>query len=434
MSAWPDPQPQFEPAQSPAEKERVFWPWLLAAIITAGGMTGAWMMRQQAAQAQQKALAKLVRTARVQRGSMEIRVRLSGSTSARNYADIVVPKLRTPERENPMTLLKLAESGSTVRKGDLVAEFDPQATKDHYDDTVDGLNNQENQLEKRQAIASLDLIALFQKMEKARAKMEKAKWDLKSIPVRSGIKAETLKLAAQEAEAEYLSMAEDLPQVLDSEEAAMRIAEIGVELERQHVQRHKIDLERLAVHAPVDGLVVLRTLYRSGTSEQSTYAVGDRVYPGSLMMRIVDRKSMQVEGTINQSESGRFRVGQKAVVRLDAYPGAVYDARVYSIGAMAVMPGRQQYFIRTIPIRLQILDPDDRLIPDLTASAEVLVEKLDDVLLAPAEAVKEENGESYVMVQKGENFERRHVSRGRTHGSQAALLEGVEAGEVVVID
>ncbi|MBI5084782.1 MAG: efflux RND transporter periplasmic adaptor subunit [Acidobacteria bacterium] len=402
-------------------------------MLAAAG-SAAWVARQSQLAARQKAQARAARVVRIERGTMEIRLRLNGQTSARTYADIAVPKLRMPEPDRPLTLLRLAASGSMVRKGDLVAEFDPQSAKDHYDDTVDGLNNQENQLEKRQSIAALDVIALLQKMDKARAKMEKAKLDLQTIPVRSGIRQELLKLAALQAEAEYLAMAEDLPQVLESEEAAMRIAEIGVELERKHVQRHKHDLERLLVHAPTDGMVVLKTLHRHGVAEQSTYQVGDRVYPGSLMMRVVNCRNMQVEGAVNQAESGRFRLGQEATIRLDGYPEAIYKARVYSIGAMAVPPGRQQFFLRSIPIRLEILNPDERLIPDLSASADVLVEKHEDVLLAPVEAFRDENGQSFVYVQKGETVEKRHVSRGRVHGAQAEILEGVEAGEIVVID
>ncbi|MBI5280129.1 MAG: efflux RND transporter periplasmic adaptor subunit [Candidatus Solibacter usitatus] len=435
MSVWPNPEPLFDPLPPPPSlARRRAWHWLVALALLAAAGSIAWSARQSQLAARQKAQAHATRAVRIERGTLEIRMRLNGQTSARSYSDIAVPKLRMPEPDRPLTLLTLAASGSIVRKGDLVAEFDPQSAKDHYDDTVDGLNNQENQLAKRQSIAALDIIALLQKMEKARARMDKAKLDLQTIPVRSGIRQELLKLAASQAEVEYLAMAEDLPQVLESEEAAMRMAEIGVELERLHVQRHKQDLERLTVRSPTDGMVVLKTLHRHGVSEQSTYQAGDRVYPGSLMMRVVDRRNMQVEGAVNQAESGRFRLGQEATVRLDGYPEAVYKARVHSIGAMAAPPGRQQFYIRSIPIRLEILNPDERLLPDLSASADVLVERHDDVLLAPAEAVRDENGQSFVYVQKGETVEKRHVSRGRVHGAQAEILEGVEAGEIVVID
>jgi hypothetical protein len=151
-------------------------------------------------------------------------------------------------------------------------------------------------------------------------------------------------------------------------------------------------------------------------------------------MQVVDQRSMQVEGLINQAEYSQFRIGQPAKIRLDAYPDAVFDGRVYAIGSMATAPGRQGAWLRTIPLRVQIDNQDPRILPDLTASAEVIVDQVEDALLVPAAALIEENGQTFVQVQKGDTVERRAVTGARIHGSRAALLDGVSEGEVVVLD
>jgi hypothetical protein len=263
--------------------------------------------------------------------------------------------------------------------------------------------------------------------------MDKARLDLQTIPVRSGIKADNLRIAAALAEDEYHALEADLPLQIQSQAASLRMSELSEEIERLHVQRHEQDLAHLTIRAPNEGTVVVQTMRRA-MGEQVLYGVGDRATPGALLMRVVDTSRMQVEGLINQSECGSFRIGQEAVVRVDAYPDAVFRGRVYAIGAMASNPGRLQYFLRTIPIRVEILDGDDRLLPDLSASADVLVEKTDNVLLAPAQALHEENGQTVVYLQKPDGVERRPVVKARVHGAQAALLEGVEEGDVVVVD
>jgi HlyD family secretion protein len=156
--------------------------------------------------------------------------------------------------------------------------------------------------------------------------------------------------------------------------------------------------------------------------------------PGSLFMQVVDTSTMQVEGLINQADAGQFRIGQSATIRLDAYPGAEYKGRVYSIGALATPPGRQGPWLRTIPIKVQIEDAGTEVLPDLTASAEVIVEQVQDTLLVPAEALIQENGQTFVQVQKPEGVERRAVTPTRVHGSHAALASGVNEGEVVVLE
>jgi HlyD family secretion protein len=320
-----------------------------------------------------------------------------------------------------------------VRKGDVIAAFDPQAVKDHLDDTRDALHDRSNMLARKKTLLDLEVENLTQQLRKAKAKMDKARLDLGTIPVRSGIKAETLRIAAALAEDEFNALEAELPLRIQSQAASLRISELNEEMEQLHVERHEQDLAHLTIHAPNDGTVVVQTMRRS-MGEQVTLGVGDRVTPGALLMRVVDSSRMQVEGLINQAECGNFRIGQEAIVRVDAYPEAVFRGRVYAIGAMASNPGRQQYFLRTIPIRVEILDGDSRLLPDLSASADVLVEKAANVLLAPAQALHEENGQTVVYLQKPDGVERRPVVKARVHGSQAALLEGVEAGDVVVID
>jgi hypothetical protein len=214
----------------------------------------------------------------------------------------------------------------------------------------------------------------------------------------------------------------------------MRITEISRILEDQHVERHREDLSRLTLTAPAGGMVVIQTMHRHG-GDQVTYSVGDRLSPGALFMRIADRETMQVEGTVNQTEIGHFRIGQEAIVRLDAYPDAAYRGKVTAIGALATAPGRSaNYYLRSVPIRVQILDADHRVLPDLSASAEILVDKAEDVLLAPAGAVRQEDGQTFVYVKNGENLEKRPVTIGPAQGAQVALTSGVSEGDVLVIN
>jgi multidrug efflux pump subunit AcrA (membrane-fusion protein) len=180
----------------------------------------------------------------------------------------------------------------------------------------------------------------------------------------------------------------------------------------------------------MDGMAVVMSQPRGG-GDTMTYGEGDRVFPGATIVKIIDQKSMQVEAAINQSESSLFRLGQPAKVQLDAFPGAVYDAKIYAIGALAVSPGRQTNYLRTIPVRIQIVNPDAKVIPDLSASADVLVNKADNALIVPAGALRLENGKYYVQVRTGEGWERRVVLTGLTNGTQTVVTDGLKEGETI---
>jgi len=427
--AFPSGRPQAPPEPPAANR----WIGLVAGVVVVAVLLGAGYAWKSRTEAQRASAGRTLRTARVQRGTFFERIQLAGNVAARYYTNVTAPKLRLPESDRPMQILTIAGSGSRVRKGEVVASFDPQATKDHLDDTRDGHNNQVNFVARHRAAIDLEQEQLTQQLRKAKAKMEKAILDVKTSIVRSDNKAELLRLMAQEATTEYWALFFQIPLRVESEAAALRMTELSEEIERLHVQRHEEDLRKLTIHSPTDGLVVVQPMRRA-TGDQSMYDVGDRVWPGSLVLRVVDQKRMHVQTYINQSESMKFRVGQPARIRLDAYPEARYLGRVHSIGALGSVPGRQQYYLRTIPMQIEIMDGDERLLPDLTASAEVEVAREEGALLAPAEAVKEENGEKVVYVQTQDRVERRTVGRTRIHGVQAAIAEGVSEGERVVLD
>ncbi|WP_321476522.1 efflux RND transporter periplasmic adaptor subunit [uncultured Paludibaculum sp.] len=423
--------PSAQEPEAPPSANRT-WSWLFLLILTIGGVSGYHYFTARQADARRAEAARHQHVARVRKGDLLVRVRLSGSTSARNFANVVVPKLTMPESDQPLTLMTLVSSGALVHKGQVVAAFDPQGARDHLDDTVDGLRARETTLKRFRTQLEVESEAWVQELRKAKATLDRARLDLRTLEVRSAIQQQLFQLAVEEAQAAYEAANGDLPIKLESQAAALRINELTRDVEKLHVARHQRDIERMTIHAPAEGMAVVQDVNRPG-GDRVAIAVGDRVTPGTLIMRVIDRKSMQVEGYINQSQNGQFHIGQEATVRLEAFPDAVYKAKVSAVGALATTPGRSQYFIRNIPIRMEILDADDRVLPDLSASADVVVDHEKDVLLAPAEAIQQENGETFVYVRKGDSLEKRNVTRGRIYGPDAVLTGGVEEGEEIVI-
>ena len=368
MPAMTNPLPESQPAAKPApvHHKPSRWPALLVLLACVGAGAAAYYYLTSARQAQaQQAAFTTTRTATVHRGPIETRVRLTGQTSARNFVNIVAPRLRGPDSGHPMVLLKIVASGTLVKKGDVVAQFDPQDMQDHLDDTIAGLQDKINDVKKKVVQNEVDMEALQQTLRVAKANVDKAQFDLKTTEIRMDIDRELLRLQIEEANATYKELSTDLPLEKTSQAADLRISEIAKKIEDVHVERHQEDINRLVIRAPMDGMVVLQTMFRPG-GDQVQLAVGDRAFPGMQIMKVIDPKTMQVEGTINQAEIGAFRIGQGARIALDAFPGAEFRGQVYAIGALAVSGGRQQYYLRSVPVRVQIESPDKRVIPDLS--------------------------------------------------------------------
>src|SRR5215813_7324696 len=138
--------PQPVPSHEHRRPSRAKW-WVLAAVLAAG--TGAYVMTRPAQKTKPSAAALSIRTAKVGSGTLTRRLRVAGSTSARNFANIVAPMMRGPDAGRALVLIALAKSGSMVKKGEVIAEIDAQQIKDHVDDIQATIIQGEADIQKR---------------------------------------------------------------------------------------------------------------------------------------------------------------------------------------------------------------------------------------------------------------------------------------------
>jgi RND family efflux transporter MFP subunit len=438
MSAVSDPKPEPKLVPAPAPKppvgsDRTRKLLLFGGLIVFGLaiLFFVYRPRQAPQEQQQQAAAVAPVTVKVSRGTVEGRIRINGTTRSMNYAELTAPRLRGPGLERAMNILKLAPSGTFVKKGDVVAELDSQTLKDRIDDEIAELREEENNLKKRRYEQELDMENLRQSLRVAKAELDKAQLDSKATEVRTVVDQELLKLAVEEAAAKYKELQANVAFTQASQKADYRNLEIRYQIQKMRVDRYTADLEKFSIKAPMDGMIVMLTQNRPGSREEVQIQVGDSISPGQPFMRIVDPSTMQVEATINQTESSHFRIGQEASIGLDAYPGVRYSAKVFSIGALASRSGREQYFVRTVPINVKVENPDKRMIPDLSASADVLLNRAENVILAPLSAIRKEKGETFVYVKRDKGFEKRPVTLGLSDGVKVAILDGLNEGEEI---
>lgn len=137
-----------------------------------------------------------------------------------------------------------------------------------------------------------------------------------------------------------------------------------------------LEIERTVVRAPADGLV----------TQVTRLQVGQMVFPGAPMVSIVRDGGARVEANFKETDLGRIRPGQRAEIRLDAYPGLELEGHVESIGAgtgseFSMLPaqnatGNWVKVIQRVPVRVRIDSKSDRpLIAGLSSAVTVHVGK-----------------------------------------------------------
>ena len=428
----PTPSPIPEPGKAPAPsvKRPARWKLLIIfGVVAAGAITAyeLWLKPQKPAPS---ATAAAIRTAKVTADSMDRIERLAGITSSSNFVNIRMPRQRGGDRMS-LILLDVLPSGQRVKEGDIVARIDGQSLTDHIDDVNSMAIVAEADIKKREAEQEVEWSNLQQSLRLSKATWDKWKLEAGAAEVRTVIDRELLDLGVEESEASYLEEQKDIKWQKAQNEADLQILDITHERHIRHRDRHVYDLRRYTVESPMGGMTVRQQIFRSGAMQ--LVEPGDQVYPGMLFLKVMDTDHMQVEASINQTESNLFRIGQEARIGLDAFPGVEFKGHIRSIGALA-KSSRQSQYVRRIPLNIAIEGSDPRLLPDLSAYADVVLDRADTAKHIPLGAVHEEQGQAYVYVKDGQGFQKRPVQLGFENYTDVAVVSGLEVGEEVALD
>ena len=382
----------------------------------------------------------------VQRGPFESRLRAGGTVGAVNFAMIRAPRMRGGRDRGgggSLTIQTLAEPGTIVQKGDVVASFEARRTADIMDDYESRLAQTKRRTASNKASLMISSETLRQNLLKAQSDAQKAALDLQTAEVKSKIQAEILALQTDQHRATAAQLEQEVQFTAIADAAYTRSLDIDVEKDLRRLERTATDLEKMKLRSPVSGLVVIESMFRRDSTAQTS--AGDQVNPGSYFMRIVDLSKMAVFASINQADAQLVEIGSPAEVRLDAYPAAVFPGRVSSMGAVAAAVGSSGggrgprggsrssggQWVKQVAVEIEILTEDDRIKPDLSASADILIAAADDAVVVPRAAVGSSADGEVVWVQQGERFDRRPVEIGMQSDTEVTVLSGLSAGEVI---
>jgi HlyD family secretion protein len=139
----------------------------------------------------------------------------------------------------------------------------------------------------------------------------------------------------------------------------------------------QIDLDHTSITAPVDGVVVSRSVDVGQTVAASLSAP-------TLFLIAQDLTKMQVDTNVSEADVGRVRVNQPATFTVDAYPGRTFTGTVTSIREA---PINVQNVI-TYDAVIGVSNPDLTLFPGMTANVKVLVSQRPNALKVPNAALR----------------------------------------------
>lgn len=317
-----------QPARTPFRKKSPLPKILLGIAVVALLGGGAWYWNAHKRDAAEGAY----RTAKIERGDIRVAISATGTLSA-------ISTVTVGSQISGQVTDVLVDFNSLVKKGDVLARIDPST----YEAQIEQGNAQ---------IAS------------AQASLRQAQATLANAELDYRRKAD---LGAQKLVAQ--SDVDLARAALDQARAQVNAAQASIRQQTASTQTTRVNLDRTVIRAPVDGVVLTRTIEPGQTVAASLQAP-------ELFTIAEDLSKMKIELAVDEADIGQVKQGLAVSFTADAFPDRQFKGVVDQVRLSATTSNN----VVTYPVVVSVDNTDGTLLPGLTVNAEIEVSNRKDVL------------------------------------------------------
>ncbi len=334
---------------------------LLIAAVLAGGAW--WWFNKRAAGDQPQ-----LRTAKVERGTLTATVAASGTLAA-------TVQVQVSSQVSGQIREVLADFNAEVKKGQVIARIDPETFEYRVRQAQADVDAAKAQVGVQQAT----LASRRADLSRATINLEEAKRDLdrkNELVERNFISP----AERDKARSVYRALEQDVVTAnaqIDLAQALLRNAGSTVQQREALLSSARVDLGRTVIRAPVNGVVIKRSIEPGQTVAVSLAAP-------ELFLIAQNLRDMQVEVSIDEAEVSRLRVGQKTTFTVDAFPGRTFSGLVVQVRKAALN-------VQNVITYTAVVSADNEslvLLPGMTANVRVITDVREKVLKVPNAALR----------------------------------------------
>ena len=223
------------------------------------------------------------------------------------------------------------------------------------------------------------------------------------------------------ARAQY-EKAQDLPGAdVGAAKASWEIAKLNLEIAELSLESAELNLDKAVIAAPFDGVVAGISITEG--KEISTAALA------TPAISLVDTSEIEMQGYIDEIDVAVVQLGQEANILLDALPDQEVRGEVAFVSPVGTILAGVVSYGATITLENSVAELRD----GMSATAEVIIERRDDVLSIPNRYIRGTLQNPMVVVLVDGQQEEREITLGLTDGINTEVLSGLEEGEEVVL-
>jgi HlyD family secretion protein len=198
-------------------------------------------------------------------------------------------------------------------------------------------------------------------------------------------------------------------------------------------------LSKTVYNSPIEGIITSLRV-----EEGEIAMIGTMNNPGTILMTIADLSIMEVEVEVDETDVIGVEIGHSADVRVDALPDQTIEGKVTEIGSSALQKTTASEESKDFKVIITLEDPPESLKPGLSASADIITAKKQNVLAVPISALvlrekeDEENinsdeQEEGVYIVENSRVKFSPVEKGIMGEMMIEIVSGLEEGQEIVV-
>ncbi len=373
--------------------------------------------------------ADVIPTARVMEGDVPVVVHTTGELRPIRSVGLVAPAIG-----GPLQILHIIGTGTPVKEGEVVIEFDLSEQEEKLAQAASELAQAEQEITKLRADIVVQRAQQQVTLLTARFDVRRAELDARANELVSSVEAQKNVLMLDEAKGRIVQLEGDLTSRDTTDRASLAVLEEKRNKARLAMETAQRNIDQMRIRAPFDGLVAVKDNDTNGAAWTGMvvpqYREGDTVWPGRPVADVLHTSGLELVSKVTEYDRAHLSAGQKAEVAIHAVQGAGLPAKIKTVAGAS---RRSDFFgwdsTRTFDVTFEITGGTATLRPGLTTDVRVTADPIKKAHYLPRQALFEQDGKPVVFVRRGRSFEPRPVKisdRTETHIVVTDLPVGTE--------
>lgn len=216
-------------------------------------------------------------------------------------------------------------------------------------------------------------------------------------------------------------------ELFEDSKTEFELAKNSLERSQRNLDQVQERLSKTKIMAPFDCTVLTRPV-----SVGQAVSGSGGFNSGTEVLTIADLNNLIVNAHVNQADVIRLTTGQQVDIQVESVPGLTLKGTVERVAPQSTLKNSVKGYAARILINKETIDP--RVRPGMTANLTIPVASAENAVAVPLAAVFSEQGQRYVLVKKGDTFEKRPVQIGIADYDYAEVQGGLSPGDVVSLE